>query len=380
VQVLRGSGGDKGATVPVVGDTASETLAGIAASGTLAPRVERRHYSTNRRKSPLIPPHGMSQKCLVTGAAGFIGSHLIDCLLERGATVLGLDNLKLGRRANLAKALENPRFKFVELDVNDAPAVIKLVAAESRSEPFDTAWHMAANSDIRAGVTDPDVDLHCTFLTTYNLLKVVREQAIPRLAFASTSAIYGVHPGLLHEDLGPLFPISNYGAMKLASEAAISAAVEAYLQRAWIFRFPNVVGSRSTHGVIYDFAQKLKKTPGELEVLGDGLQEKPYFHVSDLVEAMLYITDHAAAPLNCFNIGTADSATTVRYIAEAVVKRQSPGARIRYTGGSKGWVGDVPKFIYSIEKLRKLGWSPRLTSNQAVDQAVEETVAEALRG
>ena len=322
----------------------------------------------------------MSNKCLVTGAAGFIGSHLVDRLLEDGATVFGLDNMKLGRRANLAKALENPRFKFVEQDVNDVPAVMKLVAAESKAAPFDMAWHMAANSDIRAGVTDPDVDLNCTFLTTYNLLKVMREHRIPHLAFASTSAIYGVHPGLLHESIGPLFPISNYGAMKLASEAAISAAVEAYLKRAWIFRFPNVVGSRSTHGVIYDFAQKLKKNAAELEVLGDGSQEKPYFHVSDLLEAMLFIVERAKEPLNCFNIGTADTVTTVHYIADAVVKRQSPGAKTRYTGGNKGWVGDVPKFNYSIEKLKKLGWSPRLTSNQAVDRAVEETVTEAQRG
>jgi len=322
----------------------------------------------------------MSNKCLVTGAAGFIGSHLVDRLLDGGATVLGLDNMKLGRRANLAKALQNPRFKFVEQDVNEVAEVMKLVAAESKTAPFDTAWHMAANSDIRAGVADPEVDLNCTFLTTYNLLKVMREHKVPQLAFASTSAIYGVHPGLLHESIGPLFPISSYGAMKLASEAAISAALEAYLKRVWIFRFPNVVGSRSTHGVIYDFAQKLKKTPGELEVLGDGSQEKPYFHVGDLVEAMLFITERATEPMNCFNIGTADSVTTVRYIAEAVVKRQSPSAKIRYTGGSKGWVGDVPKFNYSIEKLKKLGWIPRSTSNQAVDRAVEETVVEVLRG
>ena len=318
----------------------------------------------------------MNAKCLVTGAAGFIGSHLIDRLLGRGATVVGIDNMKLGRRANLAKALENPRFKFVEQDVNDVPGVTNLVAAESKDAPFDVAWHMAANSDIRSGVTDSDVDLRDTFLSTHNLLKVLREHKIPQLAFASSSAIYGVHPGLLHENLGPLFPISNYGAMKLASEASISAALEAYLKRVWIFRFPNVVGSRSTHGVIYDFAQKLKKNPSELEVLGDGSQEKPYLHVNDLLDAMLFVTDHATASLNFFNIGTTDSATTVRYIAEAVVKRQSPGAQIRYTGGNKGWVGDVPKFNYSIDKLKKLGWNPRLTSNQAVDRAVAEIVAE----
>jgi UDP-glucose 4-epimerase len=321
----------------------------------------------------------MSLKCLVTGAAGFIGSHLVDCLLERGYTVFGVDNMKLGRRANIAAALENNRFKFAELDVNDLPAFLRAVRQQSHERPFDVAWHMAANSDIRAGVADADVDMRDTFLTTYNTLKLMRELKIPQLAFASTSAIYGVQPVKLVEDMGPLFPISNYGAMKLASEACISAACEAYLQRAWIFRFPNVVGSRSTHGVIYDFVQKLKANPKELEVLGDGTQEKPYFHVADLLDAMLFIVDRASDKLNFFNIGTADTATTVRYIAEAVVKRMSPGAAIRYTGGNKGWVGDVPKFNYSIQKLKKLGWSPRLTSTAAVDRSVEEIVAEAVR-
>jgi UDP-glucose 4-epimerase len=319
------------------------------------------------------------QHCLVTGAAGFIGSHLVDRLLARGATVIGVDNLALGRLENLAAALRHERFRFVELDVNDRPRLESTLRNMAATSPIDMAWHLAANSDIRAGVADPDVDLHATFLTTHHLLQVMRALPIPQLAFSSTSAIYGVHPGRMTEELGPLFPISNYGAMKLASEAAISAALEAFLKRAWIFRFPNVVGSRSTHGVIYDFVQKLKRDPTQLEVLGDGLQEKPYFHVSDLVDAMLFITEHAAEPLNYYNIGTDNSVTTVREIAETVVRAQAPGARIYYTGGSKGWVGDVPKFNYSIEKLGRLGWKPRLTSNAAVERAVQEIVTEAAR-
>jgi len=316
-------------------------------------------------------------KCLVTGAAGFIGSHLVDRLLERGATVVGLDNLKLGRLANLKSALKHPQFRFYEADVTDDPSCRKVLAEVSQKQPVDEAWHMAANSDIRAGLANPDIDLNDTFLTTYHLLKLMREFRIARIAFASTSAIYGEHLGRMMESTGPLLPISNYGAMKLASEAAISAATEAFLQRSWIFRFPNVVGNRSTHGVIYDFAQKLKKNPTELEVLGDGQQEKPYFHVADLLDAMLFIHDNGNDKLNYFNIGPAGSATTVRYIAEAVIQEMSPAARIHYTGGSKGWVGDVAKFNYSVDKLNALGWQPKLASNQAVDRAVREIVAEA---
>ena len=321
----------------------------------------------------------MSTQCLVTGAAGFIGSHLVDALLARGHSVIGIDNLKLGRRTNLAAALLHPQFKFFEQDVNDVPGFSRILEQASNQPRVEIAWHLAANSDIRAGVADSEVDFRDTFLTTHSLLKVMREHSIPKLAFASTSAIYGEHPGLMREDIGPLFPISNYGAMKLASEAAISAALEAFLERAWIFRFPNVVGSRATHGAIYDFVQKLKRNAAQLDVLGDGTQQKPYFHVADLIEAMLFIVDRGTKRLNFYNIGTAATVTSVRYLAEAVVKRQAPGARINFGTGNKGWVGDVPKFNYSIEKLKALGWSPRLTSDQAVDRAVAEIVDENTR-
>ena len=202
----------------------------------------------------------------------------------------------------------------------------------------------------------------------------MQPSAIPQLVFASSSAIYGAHDGVLAEDTGPLFPVSNYGAMKLASEGAITAALETFLKRAWICRFPNVVGGRATHGVIFDFLKKLRANPAELEVLGDGAQEKPYLHVRELVDAMLFIFQNGRGRLNCFNIAPETGATTVRYIAEAVVRAAAPGARIRYTGGSRGWVGDVPKFRYDTGKLKALGWSAKLASNDAVELAIRENL------
>jgi UDP-glucose 4-epimerase len=312
----------------------------------------------------------MSQStCVVTGAAGFIGSHLVDRLLQRGDRVIGIDNMVLGRRENLASALESKKFALHQLDINDYPQFLDRLRNEG---PIQTVWHMAANSDIAAGVNNPEIDLTRTFMTTFNALNAMHALKIPRLCFASTSAIYGDMDKVLTEDTGPLFPISSYGATKLGSEAIISAALERFLERAWIFRFPNVVGGRATHGAIFDFIRKLRKNPGELEVLGDGSQEKPYLHVSELLDAMLFLFDRVKDKLNYFNIAPDGTATTVRQIAETVVKVVSPRAKIRYTGGSKGWVGDVPRFRYSIEKLKAAGWTPKMTSSQAVELAVRE--------
>ena len=314
----------------------------------------------------------MSGGCLVTGAAGFIGSHLVDRLLSLGRQVVGVDNLVLGRRAHLTKAMQSRSFKFQELDVNDFDTFQAFAQEAHRRHPFQVIWHLAANSDIQAGGNNPDIDLKSTFLTTYHTLKLAQVLQIPHLVFSSTSAIYGAQNGVLTEDGGPWFPISNYGAMKLASEAAITAALERFLKQVWICRFPNVVGSPATHGAIYDFIRKLKKTPAELEVLGNGTQEKPYLHVTELVDAMIYVWQNAKDRLNYFNIAPPDTATTVREMAEATVRIVSPGAAIRYTGGDRGWVGDVPKFRYSIAKLQRLGWSPKLTSNEAVERAILE--------
>jgi UDP-glucose 4-epimerase len=325
-----------------------------------------------------LPPVGfnywqvMATNCLVTGAAGFIGSHLVDKLLALGHRVLGVDNMVLGKRENLSAALKSPDFSFQELDVNNLNSFRKFLSEQTKSGAIETVWHLAANSDIQAGGVNPDIDFERTFLTTYNSLKMMREFGIPQIVFASTSAIYGELGGALTEASGPLHPVSNYGAMKLASEGVITAALEQFLKRAWIYRFPNVVGSRATHGAIYDFLKKLKKNPTELEVLGDGSQEKPYLHVGELVDAMTFLFQTRHERLNVFNISPDGSASTVRFMAETTVRIASPGAKIRYTGGSKGWVGDVSKFQYSIEKLKSAGWKPRLTSNQAIELAIKE--------
>jgi UDP-glucose 4-epimerase len=224
-----------------------------------------------------------------------------------------------------------------------------------------------------AGIADPGIDLKDTFLTTFELLKVAKALNIPNFRFASSSAIYGDLGGVpVSEDAGPLQPISNYGAMKLASEAQIRAAVEAFLPRADIFRFPNVIGIPATHGVIVDFVRKLAVSPDRLEVLGNGTQRKPYLHAEDLVDAMLFIADRAPDRYNVFNIGPRDEGVTVKFIAEAVRDRVSPTADIAYGDEGRGWVGDVPRFSYSTDRIAALGWEPSLSSSEAVIKAVDQ--------
>jgi len=296
--------------------------------------------------------------------------------LDGGFTVIGVDDFSRGVESNLARARQHPRFEFHKLDLSDESAVLGELAPRLQAKPIAEVWHMAANSDIPAGVRDPRVDHRNTFMTTFNTLLLMRELRIPSIAFASTSAVYGEHPGILRETTGPLLPISNYGAMKLAAEGLISAAVEAYLERAYIFRFPNVLGLRLTHGIIYDFLNKLRANPIELEVLGDGKQQKPYLHVSDLIEAMIFIRERALERVNLFNIGPQDEGATVSEIAAAVLAGIESGAAIRYTGGDRGWVGDVPRFQYSVEKLASLGWGAQATSIEVVRRTVAEVTAD----
>lgn len=314
---------------------------------------------------------------LITGAAGFIGVNLARRLLDAGHRVAGIDNFCRGLPENLAGLRAHPGFSFVEADLSDLDVFRDAARHFHAQEGITEVWHMAANSDIPAGIADPGVDLRDTFMTTFNTLQVMRELSVPALAFASTSAIYGDLKGeRIREDVGPLFPISNYGAMKLASEAAISAAVEAWLPQAWLFRFPNVIGVPATHGALLDFVRKLARTPGNLDVLGNGTQQKPYLHVSDLVDAMLHIRGRASERLAFYNIGPDDEGVSVRYMAEQVVAAASPSATITYGKGNKGWVGDVPRVAYAVGKLEALGWRTGMDSAGAVRRAVAEIVAQ----
>lgn len=272
----------------------------------------------------------------------------------------------------MARLLGRKCFKFVQADGSD-PDVLDSAIEEA---DVDEIWHLAANSDIPAGVADYRVDLRQTFLTTIAVLDVMKRRSIGVVHFASSSAIYGDQGDrLIHEDIGPLQPISNYGAMKLASEAQLRAAREAYLERVSIFRFPNVIGVPATHGVILDFIGKLHRTPNNLDVLGNGTQQKAYLHVSDLVTAMIHIAGLGEG-FAVYNIGPTDEGVSVRFIAEVVRDAFNPLAAIRFGDGNRGWVGDVPKFRYSVERLLSTGWSPKFGSEDAVRHAVAEIIAQ----
>lgn len=304
---------------------------------------------------------------LVTGGAGFIGSHLCDSLTAAGHNVTVVDNLVLGKVENISHLLDKDNFKFIEADILDTP-VMEGVFREGK---FDMVYHLAANSDIQKGGRDPLVDYTLTFNTTFAVLQLMKEHEVKKLFFASTSAIYGETSDCLTENYGPLQPVSNYGAGKLASEAFISAFSSTYGIQTWITRFPNVVGERFTHGVIFDFIKKLRANPAELEVLGNGEQCKPYVYVKDLIDGINFVIANSHDRFNVYNLGS-DSRTKVKEIAAMVIEEMRLDAAIRYTGGDRGWVGDVPEFRYDLSKVNALGWSAPHDSNASVRLAIQK--------
>jgi UDP-glucose 4-epimerase len=313
---------------------------------------------------------------IIAGGAGFVGSNLLPYLINEGRKIIILDNLCRGREEFFHDArLQNPKnIHFFRVDLSDKSSTNAAFHEINRLGRVEEVWHLAANSDIPAGVADANIDFRDTYLTTFNLLECMKIYNIKVIHFASSSAVYGDLGDIkISETTGPLLPVSNYGAMKLASEGLISASCESFLERANLFRFPNVVGSPATHGVILDFIKKLKIDSSRLEVLGNGSQKKSYLHVTDLVEAMLYIRNKRNLPkIFPINIGSIDEGVTVRTIANLVTQRISPNAEISFGTSNRGWIGDVPKFQYSVDRLKQIGWSPSFSSVNAIKFAIDQ--------
>ena len=305
---------------------------------------------------------------LVAGGAGFIGSHLCDALLSKNNTVIVADKLIMGSK-NIEHLSQNTNFKFYEMELANQDNVDKLFG----DNKIDIVYHMAANSDISKSANDTSIDFNDTLLTTRVLLESMRKNNVKNIFFASTSAVYGEMPDIvLNEETGGLKPVSYYGGAKLASEALISSYVSMCDMNAMIFRFPNVIGPRLTHGVVYDFVKKLRNNPKELEILGNGTQCKPYIYVTDLVNAIVKLTEQFEPGVDVFNISVMSEGTSVTHIAEIVVDVLGlSDVEFKYTGGDRGWKGDVPRFKYDISKVLATGWKPEYTSDEAVRKAAQ---------
>lgn len=311
---------------------------------------------------------------LVIGGAGFIGSHVVTRLLDDPAPAVSVrvfDNFASGSRDRLAH-LDDGRLEIIEADIREFDTLL------AATEGVRHVFHFAANPDIAAAVTRPDIDFWDGTYLTNNVLEAVRRQGVERLTYASGSGVYGdIGETNATEDFGPLKPISTYGASKLACEAMISAYCHMFGLRATAFRFANVVGPRQTHGVTFDFVRKLMADPSQLEILGDGSQSKAYIHVVDVVSAMLHVADADLAGYEVFNVGT-DQYVTVREIADLVVRTLGlADVSYRFSGGDRGWKGDVPVVRFASERVRGLGWSNRYSSVEALVDSIRANLGEA---
>ena len=310
----------------------------------------------------------MLKTAVVTGGAGFIGSQLVDKLIQKGYRVIATDMIPDDKAKNIAHLKDEKNFEYVCMDINkgELPEICK---------GCDCMFHLAANSDIRVGGQNPTVDFENTLTTTKSVLDAMKQDSSPRMFFSSTSAVYGDKSGrALTEDEGDLRPISYYGASKLASEALISAYSYMNSFDALVFRFPNVVGPRLTHGVIFDFIEKLRKDPRKLQILGDGKQNKQYVYSPDLVDGIVDFMDRDYKGMNIFNIST-ESFTDVNTIADIICREMGlKDVEYEYTGGNCGWKGDVPSFDYDISKAKAAGWKFRYNSTQAVEMTVRDAL------
>lgn len=328
----------------------------------------------------------MSKNILLAGGAGFIGSHLCDSIISQGHKVYCVDKLIMGDQ-NIQHLMDNTQFSFINAELADEDQVGKIFSDVEKDGGFDAVYHLAANSDIQKGGREPSIDFNDTLLTSKTLLEAMRKHGVRNLFFASTSAVYGEKYEVLNETTGDLRPVSYYGGCKLASEALISSYVSMCDMNAVIFRFPNVIGPRLTHGVIYDFIRKLQADSTSLEILGNGTQCKPYIYVFDLVDAITTLTSDFMSSSGTdgaegakqgheeiFNLSVNSPGTTVTTIADIVCDEMGLKPAYNYTGGDRGWKGDVPRFEYDISKVLSTGWKPKHMSDEAVRQSVRDAI------
>lgn len=313
-------------------------------------------------------------RVFVTGGAGFIGSHLVDALLARGSKVTAFDDLSTGSRAFLASALASPAFTLVEGDHLDRAKLAEAMRGH------DLVFHLSADPDVRTSGNRAEKHLEQNVIATTRVLEAMRDAGVLRIGFTSTSTVYGEARTIpTPEDYAPLEPISLYGASKLASEAVIGAFCHSFGFRGVAYRFANVVGPRSNHGVTFDFYHKLKRDAKRLEILGDGRQSKSYCHVADVVEAMLLAWERplSEAPFEAVNVGSEDAIDVTSLAREVVTALGLADVEFAYTGGvdgGRGWKGDVKTMRLSVEKMKRASWRPRYGSAASI-----RATAEALR-
>jgi UDP-glucose 4-epimerase len=312
------------------------------------------------------------KRAFVAGGAGFIGSHLVRALLEDATMeVVAYDNLVSGSRSRLEEALADPRATLVVGDIEDIEQLGRAMAG------CDQIYHFAANPDIARAMTDPTIDFWQGTRLTSNVVEAARTNGASRITFASGSGVYGDQGALeVDETFGPLVPISTYGASKLGCESLLAAYSHMFGLQSVAFRFANVVGPAQTHGVTFDFVRRLRADPTRLRILGDGSQSKSYIHVTDVVSAMLTLNAQNWEGFDVFNVGT-DDYITVSEIADLVVDRMGlRDVSYEYTGGTRGWKGDVPVVRFRSEKLRSLGWRNAFSSRQALIESIDANIAE----
>ncbi len=310
-----------------------------------------------------MPPPRPDGPVVVTGGAGAIGLEVVRRLLAARRPVTVLDNFSTGRRDRLPRS---EALRVVEVDLGKAGPPDDAVRGASE------LWHLAATADIRKGTAEPRLDLTNGTLATFHVLEAARRHDVRQVLFSSSSVVYGlasVQP--TPENYGPLLPQSSYGAAKLAAEGLFSAYAHSYGLSAHLFRFANIIDGDRTQGVLHDFFEKLRDDPRRLEVLGNGRQAKSYLRTEECVEGMLLLSRKAAQPVDVFNLGSEDQ-ISVRAIAEKVVAAHGGRAQIAYGDSDRGWVGDVPQQLLAIAKARAAGWSPSLTSAQAIDRTIAE--------